>query len=133
MGNKSSVPEPPLPRKKFGNVYPEPGEKPRPGYYFGKSGIVYAGEPLTVLPGESGFQKLKYGYLKSNLRVFFRGKVIPGANPATFAVLTRNNVSKISKNPEKNEEFKKLNCVISTDFVGNTKRVYCGTNIIHTE
>lgn len=133
MGAAGSVPDTPLATKKFGNVYPEPGEKARPGYYFAKTGIVYAGEPINVITGESGFQKLKYGYLKSNKRVFSKGKVIPGANPATFTVLTRNNVSKISKFPEKNEEFKKLNCVIATDFVGNTKRVYCGTNIIYTE
>ena len=131
MGAEASTPikEP----QQFGNVHPQPGQRARPGYYIRNGVVVYQGQTLPVLPDEKDFQKLKYGYLKSNKRVFFKGQVVGGANPSTFTVLTRNNTNTISKSPEKNQSFKRMNCVMATDFVGNTKRVYCGLNVIHTE
>jgi len=131
MGATGSVPikEP----QQFGNVHPQPGQRARPGYYVKGNVVVYQGQTLPMLPGETDIQKLKYGYLKTNKRVFFKGNVLPSANPSTFTVLTRNNTDSISKSPEKNQSFKRMNCVMATDFQGNTKRVYCGPNIIHTE
>ena len=131
MGTAASAPikEP----SNFGKVYASEGEKTRPGYYFGKGGVVYKGQSIIPLPGETGFQKLKYGYLRSNKRVFFKGQPLIGANPDTFTVITRNNVHSLCKNQERNQEFKRLNTVLGTDFVGNTRRVYLGTNLIYTE
>jgi hypothetical protein len=131
MGAEASIPikEP----QHFGNIHPEPGQRARPGYYVKGNIVVYQGQTLPLVPGEQDIQKLKYGYLKTNKRVFFKGQVLPSANPLTFTVLTRNNTNTISKFPEKNQSFKRMNCVMATDFQGNTKRVYCGANIIHTE
>ena len=85
------------------------------------------------MENEKDFQKLKYGYLKSNMRVFYSGIPILLANPATFSVITRNNVNSLSKNPEKNKEFSKLNSVLGMDFVGNKKRIFFRDRIIHEE
>jgi hypothetical protein len=95
--------------------------------------VVYKGQKIELLPGETDFQKMKYGYLKTNYRVFYQGQQIPYANPVTFTVLNRNNVSKLSKHPEKNNEFEKLNSVLGMDFIGNEKRIYLGQNLIHKE
>jgi hypothetical protein len=117
---------------KFGSVYGI-NCKIRPGYYFTTNKVMYKGEEIVPLPGEINFQKLKFGYLKSNKRVFYNGKPIPIANPVTFSVITRNNLSTLSKNCERNKEFIKLNAVLGMDFVGNVKRIYYRNNIIHFE
>ena len=130
--SKDKNPEPP-PKSEFGSIYAENGGKVRPGYYFSTGKIRYNAQELEILPGEQGFQKLKYGYLKSNMRVFYKGKPIPFANAATFNVITRNNVSTLSKSPIKNQEFKRLNTVLGMDFIGNTKRIYLREIVIYTE
>jgi len=134
MGNKTSSPKEPVEITgfKFGSIYPNEG-KVRPGYYFGNGKIMYKGLEIIKMPMESDFQKLKYGYLKSNLRVFYHGKDILGANPATFLTITRNNVGNLSKNNDKNQTFKKLNSVLGMDFIGNQKRIYFKDKVIHTE
>jgi hypothetical protein len=129
MGNNASTKKEP---EKFGTVYGTDG-KTRPGYYLGNGKVVYKGKELVLLPGESDFQKLRFGYLRSNQRVFYNGVPIPGANPATFSTVTRNNVKTLSKVPEKNEEFEKLNSVLGMDFLGNKKRIYYRMRIIHEE
>ena len=131
MGTGQSTPEV-KERQHFGSVYGNTG-KIRPGYYIKNGIVVYGGQSIELLPGETNFQKLKYGYLKSNFHVFYRGRVVPHANPATFTVLNRNNVSTLSKHPEKNSQFEKLNSVLGMDFLGNKKRIYLGVNLIHEE
>ena len=97
MGNNTSTPVPE--KVKFGTVYGT-GGKVRPGYYFGNGKVVYKGEQIITLPGEIDFQKLKFGYLKSNKHVYYNGKVIHGANPLTFLTMERKNVKTLSKDPD---------------------------------
>jgi hypothetical protein len=132
MGNTSSTKVSDEPQVKFGSIYGKDG-KVRPGYYFGTGKILYKGEEIKLNPGETNFQKLNYGYLKTNMRVFYNGKPILVANPVTFSTVKRKDVDKLSKFPEKNKEFKKLNSVLATDFVGNKKRIYYGEHPIHQE
>ena len=132
MGNTPSTVEE---KVKFGSIYPSNG-KVRPGYYFRNNKstkVIYKGNEIPIMENEEGFQKLKFGYLKSNLRVFYNGLPIFLANPATFSVITRNNVNSLSKIPEKNKEFLKLNSVLGMDFIGNKKRIYFKDRIIHEE
>jgi len=131
MGAGPSTPEV-KERQHFGSVYGNTG-KIRPGYYIKNGIVVYGGKQIELLPGETNFQKLMYGYLKSNFRVFYKGQHIPHSNPATFTVLNRNNVSTLSKFPEKNNQFEKLNSVLAMDFEANKKRIYLGANLIHEE
>jgi len=128
MGATNSTPI----KQKFGSVYAIDG-KVRPGYYLGGNKVMYKGNIIPVIENESQFQKLKYGYLKSNRRVFYNGNYILLANPATFMVITRNNIGSLSKNPEKNKDFVKLNSVLGMDFVANKKRIYFRDTIIHEE
>lgn len=131
MGVATSTPE--IKEKRhFGSVYGTTG-KIRPGYYIKNGIVIYGGKQIELLPGEKDFQKMKYGYLKSNFHVFYQGQMVPHANPATFTVLNRNNINTLSKIPEKNIEFEKLNSVLGMDFVGNKKRIYLGANVIHEE
>jgi hypothetical protein len=132
MGVTASTPVVIKEKQHFGSVYGNSG-KLRPGYYIKNGIVVYKGQRLELLPGETDFQKMKYGYLKTNYRVFYKGQQIPHANPVTFTVLNRNNVSKLSKYPEKNNEFEKFNSVLGMDFIGNEKRIYLGQNLIHKE
>lgn len=130
MGNNTSTPEPE--KVKFGTVYGIDG-KVRPGYYLGNGKVVYKGQEIPTTPGETDFQKLKFGYLKSNKYVYYNGKIIPGANQATFLTIERKNVKTLSKDPVKNKEFEKLNSVLGMDYVGNKKRIYFGDHVIHQE
>ena len=130
MGNNTSVPQPE--KVKFGTVYGTDG-KVRPGYYIRNGTVVYKGQKILTIPGETDFQKLKYGYLKSNKHVYYNGKVILGANPSTFLTIERKNVERLSKNPVKNNEFRKLNSVLGIDYIGNKKRIYYGEHVIHEE
>jgi hypothetical protein len=116
---------------KFGSVYGT-GGKVRPGYYFTNGKVIYKGQEIPIIPQESEFQKLKFGYAKSNKRVFYNGKHIQ-ANPATFTVFTRNNVKTLSKSADKNDEFFKLNSVLGMDFIGNKKRIFFRDRVIHEE
>ena len=127
MGNTPTKTEP----ISFGSVY-DNGGKIRPGYYFSKDKVMYHGKEIPKMKDEIDFQKLKYGYLKSNKRVFYNGEPVLTANPATFSVINRNNKF-ISKSPEKNSEFEKLNCVLGMDYIGNKKRIFLNEKIIHTE
>jgi hypothetical protein len=116
-------------KKNFGSIYPTDNSKPRPGYYFRKNKIVYQGKVLELLPNEESFQKLKYSYVKTNQRVFYKGEPIHGANPKTFISINRNNIKQFSNK----KSLEKLNSVIGMDIIDNTKRFYYHGNIIHTE
>jgi len=122
MGNKVSV-ESSLPKTpKYGSVN-DPGT-PRDGYYYNpsKNTIKYRGNDIPILPGETEFKKLKYGYAKTNKRVFYQGKVIPNANPLTFDVVTRDSLKLMSKLNEVN--LTKLNSVLGMDKFNNKTRLY---------
>jgi hypothetical protein len=116
----------------FGSIYGLRGN-PRPGYYFSKNKIIYKGTEIPRLEHESNFQKLKYGYLKSNRRVFYKGVYLPLANPATFSVITRNNADSISRDPNTNIDLQKYNSVLGMDFIRNKKRIYFRDRIVHEE
>jgi hypothetical protein len=111
-------------KQSFGSVNPTNGSKARPGYYFGRGNVVYQGVPIDILPNEAGFQKLNYGYLKSNQRVFYNGVPINGANPKTFHIIPRKEIP---------EQFKKLNCVLGKDFQDNKARLYHFGTLIHID
>ena len=132
MGNTTSNEQPEEHGVKFGSIHGLDG-KYRPGYYIRNGKVLYKGEEIKHMDGETDFQKLNYGYLKSNKRVFYNGKQIPFANPITFSTIKRPDVNKISKFPEKNKEFQKLNSVLGVDFIGNKKRIYYGDHVIHQE
>jgi len=73
---------------KFGSIH-DPGN-PRPGYYYNQNTrtLKYHTHEIILLPGENIFKKLKYGYAKTNKRVFYKGIHIPGAIPDNFSTLT---------------------------------------------
>ena len=116
-------------KKKFGSVYPTENLKARPGYYLSKNKIMYQGKILELLPNEDSFQKLKYSYIKTNQRVFYKGIFIYGANPKTFITLNRNNIKQFSNK----QELEKLNSVLGMDINHDIKRFYYRGNVIHTE
>ena len=84
MGNSQST--------KFGSVH-KPGKDCRPGYYVNSTGVYYGGNLITN--NITNFQKLKYGYAKNNVSVFYNGKVIRDADPLTFRTCNRGH----SENP----------------------------------
>jgi hypothetical protein len=61
------------------------------------------------------FQKLKYGYAKTEIHVLYKGNIIEDANPKSFITINRKNMP---------EEYKKLNSVIGMDFENGKKRIY---------
>jgi hypothetical protein len=124
MGNNTSV------SSNFGSVYPKENERPRPGYYFNTLKKMYQGTPIEVLPGEDSFKKLKYGYAKSNQRVFYKGVPIQGAFPKTFSMVSRNNVRNII---DDSEQLIKLNAVLGMDYDCNKKRLYYHGKVVYTE
>jgi hypothetical protein len=87
----------------------------RPGYYKNKKGVFYDGVQILSKPETIYFKKLKYSYAKTNTHVFYKGTIIPDANPKTFITINRKNIP---------DEFKNLNSVIGMDFENNTKRIY---------
>ena len=107
----------------FGSIHPEIGAKARPGYYFSKKLKSYQGAPIEVQPNEHQFKKLKYGYAKSNQRVFYKGVPIPDANPVTFDVINRSEIC-TKVNGIDTERFVKLNTVLGMDFNDNIQRLY---------
>jgi len=110
MGNNtSSQPE----KEKFGSIHG--GDKVRPGYYVSKKKVMYGGSEIALLPEETDFIKLKYGYAKTNKRVFFRGIPIHGADPKSFTTITRQEAAKNQS---------KLNSVLGIDYQSNQKRIY---------
>ena len=116
-------------KKKFGSINPEEGEKPRPGYYFGKNFIIYKAHRFETLPNEEQFMKLGNGYAKSNMRVFYQGTPVHGAIPKTFQVINRNKVKDITTN----KELLDLDSVLGMDFNCNTKRIYYRGKMVYTE
>ena len=63
-------------------------------------------------------------FLRDNdLHVFYKGEIIPDANPKTFSTINRKNIP---------EEYKNLNSVIGMDFENNTKRIYQFGKLIFT-
>jgi len=125
MGNTPSEPASTDPKKlKFGSIY-DP-EKVRPGYYVSKDQVIYNGTPMEFAPNEEGFEKLGYGYAKTNMNVYYKGKVVQGANPNTFSTLIRTD-KEIKKHPN----LLKLNSVLGTDFVDNQKRFYHKGSLLH--
>jgi hypothetical protein len=123
MGNKNTVPN-------FGSVYPKENEKPRPGYYFNNVAKMYHGLPIEVLPDENSFKKLKYGYAKSNKRVFYKGVPIQDTFPDTFSIISRANVKNII---DGSEQLVKLNSVLGMDYSSNKKRLYYRGKKIYSE
>jgi hypothetical protein len=103
-------------RKGFGSV--NDPSNPRPGYYYNQNTrtLKYHTTPIEILPGETSFKKLKYGYFKTNKRVFYKGVQIKSVNPANFTTLTI---------PEVKSTFPhlaKLNSVVGIDQTNN--RIY---------
>ena len=90
MGNSNSVV-----KEKFGSIYNKDGIT-RPGYYWKKGKnkkLIYKGTDLPLFPDEDEFRSLKFGYLVTNKRVFYKGTPLLQANPKTFSTITRNNVN----------------------------------------
>ena len=116
MGNTQIKPQ------AFGSVNPSEGEKGRPGYFITKFGVKYQGKEIPPLPNENTFDKLNYGYAKSNLRVFYNGKAIPDADPKTFTII-----------PRKEKTPFNLNCVLGRDVKNGKIRWYKFGNKIHEE
>ena len=128
MGN--TVSDNANPGTPFGKIHPKDNEKARPGYYFNTTSKLYQGTPIEVLPDEHAFKKLKYGYAKSNKRVFYKGVPIQGAFPNTFSIISRPNVRNII---DDSEQLIKLNSVLGMDFNCNKKRLYYRGKAIFTE
>ena len=126
MGNNSTKE---VSVKKIGSIYRNDNDPIRPGYYKNKNKVMYQGEVINLLPGEISFDKLKYGYAKSNKQVYYKGKPILAADPKTFIVINRKNIKSITQIPE----YIKLNSVLGVDHPNNTKRIYYQGTIIHTE
>ena len=114
----------------FGSVNPKDGTPPRPGWYINKCKLIYSGTMIELLPNEKDFQKLNYGYLKTNLRVFYKGIPIHNANPNTFGIINRNSLNTVTKNPN---QFVKLNSVLGIDYINNKKRLYHNGALIYEE
>jgi hypothetical protein len=109
MGNTQIKPQQP-----FGSVNPSEGGKGRPGYFITKECVKYQGVVIPAIQGENTFEKLNYGYAKSNLRVFYKGKVVFDADPKTFTIVQRN----------KEKKFSTLNCVLGRDVKNGKIRWY---------
>jgi len=103
MGNTPSKTTP------FGSIDGRSGTT-RPGYYISKKKVLYDGKEIPLTPEElSFFKKLKYGYAKTNFHIYYKGKIIIGADPTTFTVINRDSVI---------GPYKRLNSVIATDSNG---------------
>ena len=114
MWNKTSTPIVP-----FGNVNPKEGQKGRPGYYINKEKYFYCGSEIQKLPNEDEFQKLRYGYAKTNKRVLYEGKTIHGAE-TNFIVVNRKN----KFNLPNDESLKVLDSVLGMDSYEGKQRFY---------
>ena len=128
MGNTNSITNSVI-KEKFGSIYNKDGIT-RPGYYWKKGKnkkLIYKGVDIPLLPDEDKFKSLKYGYLVTNKRVFYKGTPILQANPKSFSTITRDKIN------EFNTELKKLNSVLGMDYLGNKKRFYHKNNIVYEE
>ena len=128
MGNTNSITNSNI-KEKFGSIYNKVGIT-RPGYYWKKGKnkkLIYKGVDIPLLPDEDKFKSLKYGYLVTNKRVFYKGTPILQANPKSFSTITRDKIN------EFNTELKKLNSVLGMDYLGNKKRFYHKNNIVYEE
>ena len=128
MGNTNSITNSNI-KEKFGSIYNKDGIT-RPGYYWKKGKnkkLIYKGVDIPLLPGEDKFKSLKYGYLVTNKRVFYKGLPILQANPKSFSTITRDKIKDFNK------ELIKLNSVLGLDYLGNKKRFYHKNNIIYEE
>ena len=128
MGNTNSITNSNI-KEKFGSIYNKDGIT-RPGYYWKKGKnkkLIYKGVDIPLLPDEDKFKSLKYGYLVTNKRVFYKGLPILQANPKSFSTITRDKIN------EFNTELKKLNSVLGMDYLGNKKRFYHKNNIVYEE
>ena len=98
---------------KFGST--QDPNSPRPGYYFKNKKIKYHSTTIELVPNEKieTFEKLKYGYAKSNMRVFYNGLPITSADPKTFKILNRQEAINIKDIPN-------LNSVLGMD----SKNIY---------
>ena len=81
---------------KFGSI--SDPLNPRPGYYYNKNTRVlkYKIHDIPFLQGETNFTKLKYGYAKTNKRVFYKGVHIISANPNNFQTMNIPEVKKLN-------------------------------------
>ena len=98
MGNINSITNSII-KEKFGSIYNKDGIT-RPGYYWKKGNnkkLIYKGVDIPLLPGEDKFKSLKYGYLVTNKRVFYKGLPILQANPKSFSTITRDKVNEFNK------------------------------------
>ena len=118
MGNKITKQS-----ESFGSISSKEGCKHRPGYYYNKTKLIYDCNEILLLPGEADFKKLKFGYFKTNMRVFYKGHPIQ-ANPKTFVLLNRKNVK------DHDKELQKLDSVIGIDFVDQNKRFFYKGSLI---
>ena len=114
----------------FGSIYPKENQKSRPGYYFKKNKKLYHSIPMEINDGEDSFQKLKYGYAKSNQRVFYKGIPIQDTFPNTFSIISRSNVRNIIEN---SNQLVKLNSVLGMDYDCNKKRLYYRGKLIYSD
>ena len=92
----------------------------RDGYYKNKKGVFYGGISLKLSKKElSSFEKLKYGYAKTSIHVFYKGNIIEGADPVSFETINRKQM------PDQYKKFK-LNSAIGVDmdYVKKKKRIY---------
>lgn len=92
----------------------------RDGYYKNKKGVFYGGVSLKLSKRElSSFEKLKYGYAKTDIHVFYKGNIIEGADPKTFETINRKQM------PDQYKKYK-LNSAIGVDmdFEKKKKRIY---------
>ena len=64
-------------------------------------------------------KKLKYGYAKTSIHVFYKGNIIEGADPVSFETINRKQM------PDQYKKFK-LNSAIGVDmdYVKKKKRIY---------
>ena len=95
---------------KFGSIHD--AGNPRPGYYYNQNTRIlkYHTTEIILLPGENVFKKLKYGYAKTNKRVFYKGIHIPGATSENFTTLTIPEVKELG-----NPNLSKLNSVLGIE------------------
>ena len=107
-------------RKKFGSIY-DPSN-PRPGYYYNKNTRVlkYKIHNIILLQGEYNFVKLKYGYAKTNKRVFYKGIHLTSANQNNFETMNIPEIKKLGIH-----SLSKYNSVLGVEKVdGTITKVY---------
>ena len=105
---------------KFGSIH-DPGN-PRPGYYYNQNTRIlkYHTHEIVLLPGENIFKKLKYGYAKTNKRVFYKGIHLTSANQNNFETMNIPEIKKLGIH-----SLSKYNSVLGVEKVdGTITKVY---------